>query len=280
MKTLKIIIATLAVVILLVAAALFCLGRYKPTTAGLKIETIPASVVFIDNEQVGRTPYEGKLKAQEVNIKLVPEPSDKPLVPYETKVSLTSGIETYVQRSFGDLESASSGRLVSFEKIGANQASLSVVSSPDATQVILDGQVVGYTPLKVSSISPVEHQLQILAEGFFEESFPIRPREGYGLTVVVKLKLNQEYLEPEEQSKVEEKQKTEPGVKILTTPTGFLRVRRQPSTLSEEIAQVKPEEEFKLLETDEKSGWFKIEYEENKEGWVSNRYAQEIELIP
>ena len=66
-------------------------------------------------------------------------------------------------------------------------------------------------------------------------------------------------------------------VEILETSTGFLRVRREPSTLGEEIGRVEPGEKYPLIQTDEKTGWFEIEYEEGKEGWISNQYARKIE---
>jgi hypothetical protein len=71
-------------------------------------------------------------------------------------------------------------------------------------------------------------------------------------------------------------------VVILSTPTGFLRVRSEPSTLADELGTVEPDEEYELLETDEETGWFKIKFtqEENDEeieGWISNQYAKMVE---
>ena len=72
-------------------------------------------------------------------------------------------------------------------------------------------------------------------------------------------------------------------IEILSTPTGFLRVRAQPSTLSEEVGKVEPGQTFPLLEQDEKTGWFKIEFSEAGDGepaqagWISNQYAKKVE---
>ncbi len=49
-------------------------------------------------------------------------------------------------------------------------------------------------------------------------------------------------------------------------------MRKEPSTSAQELAKVNPGEEYPLLE--EKSGWYKIEYEIGKEGWISATYAQ------
>ena len=70
-------------------------------------------------------------------------------------------------------------------------------------------------------------------------------------------------------------------VLILKTPTGFLRVRTLPGSGGEEIAEVKPGEKYRYLDTDEASGWYKIQYKEpvaglpdGITGWVSNQYSQ------
>lgn len=64
----------------------------------------------------------------------------------------------------------------------------------------------------------------------------------------------------------------EAGVKILDTPTGFLRVRA--SIGGSEIGQVTPGETYPLVE--EKSGWFAITFEEGKTGWISSDYAEKV----
>ena len=65
-------------------------------------------------------------------------------------------------------------------------------------------------------------------------------------------------------------------VEILATPNGFLRVRSEPSTTADELVKVKSGEKFKYIEEDSKTGWFKIEYEEGKEGWVSGEFVKKI----
>ena len=67
-------------------------------------------------------------------------------------------------------------------------------------------------------------------------------------------------------------------VEILSTPTGFLRVRAEPSTAATEVSQVKPGERFAFIEENETKDWFKIEYEKGEEGWVSSQYAKKVEV--
>ena len=276
MKKLRTLSIILIVAGLILGIAFFVIGSLKPKSAGIVIETTPAANVFIDGEQVGRTPYDGTRKPGEITIKLIPESFEAPLAPFETKVTLIAGIETVVKREFGESDEASSGEIISFEKVGGKEASLAVVSIPDAAQISIDGSIRGFAPYKTSSIVPGEHQVKVYAPGFSEKSFSIGTVEGYKLTVVVKLKPNGEEVLSDEDDKAPEEPKQE-EVEILSTPTGFLRVRSEPSTAGEEVAQVEPGDRFPYLDKDEDTGWFKIEYEDGEEGWVSNQYAKKVE---
>jgi uncharacterized protein YgiM (DUF1202 family) len=274
MKKLRIGIILIVLGIIIVGVALFLLGFLKPESAGLLVESVPAAIVFIDGEQVGRTPYEVTRKPGEIVIKLIPQSLDEVLVPFETKVTLASGIKTIIKREFGDSEEASSGEILSFEKIGGNSSGLAIVSVPNAAQVFIDGASRGFAPYKTSSITPGEHKIVVSAPGYSERALSIKTVEGFKLTVVVKLAPNgEEILEEEEE--IEEPKQVE--VEILSTSTGFLRVRSEPSILGEEIGRVEPGERYPYLDEDEDTDWLKIEYEEGKEGWVSGQYAKKIE---
>ena len=58
-------------------------------------------------------------------------------------------------------------------------------------------------------------------------------------------------------------------VKIRDNPQGWLRVRVDGAIDATESAKVKPGEKYEFL--DEKTGWFKIKYNDNKDGLVSGR---------
>lgn len=66
-------------------------------------------------------------------------------------------------------------------------------------------------------------------------------------------------------------------IAIKDTPTGFLRVRKEP--LGEEIGRVKPDEEYSVLDSKTVSGvlWYKIPFSEVQDGWVSGEYVEKIE---
>ena len=263
----------------------FLVGYFKPKGAGILIETNPSSTVFIDGIQVGVTPYEDIHKPGEVVLKLVPDSFDKPLAPYEAKVNLVSGVQTVVRRDFGEMPDGAAGETASFEKVGRNETSLSVVSIPDSAQVSIDGVVRAFAPYKTSAISQGEHELIVSAQGHQDRVIKVRTQNGYKLTIIVQLAPGGEPevagLDESLDSEVEEEE-IEPQTFVVVgdTGVGFLRVRVEPSTLSEEIGRVTPGEKYVYIEEDEKTGWFKIIFAEGEEGlpaqsgWISSQYAE------
>lgn len=266
----KLIVVFLALVGLgiVVISILLFLGAFKPQEAGILIESEPVSIVYINNKEVGITPYEVSLKPGEITIRIKPNQAEGQLLDdYETKINLEPGIKTIIKRVIKETEADSSGVVVSFEKINGEDGLITVVSVPDNAQVIIDGRVYGYTPLRVK-ISAGEHDLVISAEKYLEKSLPIRVVKGYKLTASVKLaKLNQTI--PIEFPVQVEK------IEILDTGTGFLRVREDSMLNSKEVGQVKPGEIYEILETNEKGDWYKIRVN-GIEGWVSGEFVKKI----
>ena len=286
MRKLVKIIGALLILFLIIGAILFFIGYFQKNGAGILIQTTPDSTVYINDEQVGRTPYEAVREAGEVVIKLVPDSFEKPLAPFETKITLTSNVQTVINRDFGETDNLSNGAVMSFEKVGNGETSVSVISTPDAAEVSIDGSVKGFTPYKTSAITSGSHQLVLSAPGFAQKNLNISTLENYKLTAQVQLAPSDEVLsdtteatpppvqEPEEKSEVE----------ILNTGTGFLRVRAGPSTLEPEVGQVEPGKHYTILDVDKTTGWFKIEFEpaqngkDAKQGWVTNQFAKKIDV--
>jgi len=282
MKKARTIVLVLTGLGVLVGTALFLIGYFRKGNAGILVESTPPSSVYIASEQVGRTPYEANLKPGEVVVKLIPETIDRALAPFETKVILNSGIKTIIRRDFGETEEASAGDIVSFEKVGGKEVSISVVTVPNSAQISIDGQVRGFAPYKTTSLSAGEHSLVVSSQGYSDRTITIKAIAGYRLTVVFKLKPSGETV-PEEKVQGEETQK-KVMIEILSTPTGFLRVRESASTSAKELAQVKPGQRFPYLTEDTENNWYKIEYqskeagEEAKEGWVTGQYSKKVEV--
>lgn len=267
MSKTKLYLIIAAALIVFVLVVLFLLGVFNPKGAGLLIETSPTSSVYINGEQVGRTPYQATLDSGEVVLKLIPDSDGQPLVPFETKVKLTSGIQTVVRREFGSSLETSAGEIISFEESSGTEANISVISDPDSLSVSLDGQNKGFTPVKVENVTPGEHQLSVSGNGLLERTISIRAVEGYRLTVVATLAKDESFVQESENAG-----ETKDVVTILDTSTGFLRVRSGDSTATSEIAQVEPGEKYDLVEKNSNASWVKIKLED-KEGWISAEYA-------
>jgi len=275
MKKTKAIVVGLFLTVFLILLTFFLVGSFKPKAAGILIETTPNAQVFIDGERMGKTPFELTREPGEVIIKLVPESTDIPLSIFETKLELVSGIKTVVKREFAETEEESAGIIISFEKTNKKETSAAIISIPDASQISIDGLVRGFTPFKTTNILPTDHEIIVTAPGYKEGKYLVKTVEGYKLTAVVKLSPDEE---SEEETEEEKEEVIE--VEILDTPTGFLRVRSEPSTAGAEVARVEPGEKFFLLEEDRDSGWFKIEFEDEDEstasGWISDQYAKKV----
>lgn len=260
---------------LLLIGALFLSGVLRSRGAGLLVESDTPSQVYINNEVVGRTPFSADLETGEITVKVVPDAIDKPSMPYETKVVLESGIETVIRRNLGETLESSSGEVISFKKTGGEEASIAVVSIPDGAQVILDGQNKGTTPLTISDVSVGVHNMEVKAPGFTTRQFGIKTAAGYRLTAIVNLAVSTQKEIPEAtpEAQIEEKKQVQ-TVEILTTPTGFLRVREEATTASREIAQVKPGDTFELIEENSQKSWYKVKIDENTQGWVTSEFAK------
>jgi hypothetical protein len=157
--------------------------------------------------------------------------------------------------------------VVSFEKINGEDGLVTVVSVPDNAQVIIDGKVYGYTPLRIK-IPVGDHNLVISAEKYLEKSLPIRVIKGYKLTASIKLAKSVVPI-PTEIPIPKEK------IEILDTGIGFLRVRENPGLNFPEVAQVKTGEIYEILETDETGKWYKININ-NIEGWILGEFTKKI----
>lgn len=284
MKKAKYIFLVLVTLSILIAGILYVVSNFAPKTAGLYISTNPESTVFIDSEEVGRTPYRENMEAKEIVVRLVPDSFDRPLVPFESKIVLTEGVETAIYRDFGEFEENSGGEILSFEREAKDKTSLAIISSPDSALIEIDGTKRGFAPYVASDIFPGKHQLLISAEGFQQRTLELNLNKGYKLTVVVKLARFEDGEVTNDDPEQTEEKLIEKRVNILSTPTNFLRVRSEPSTLGSEVARVAPGDQFALLEENDDSGWFKIKYlskgegVEDSVGWISSTYAEVVEV--
>ena len=254
------------VVALFVAGAVFFLWRLlQPTRAGVDIESSPAGLVYLNGRQVGRTPYQNyHLRPGNWQVRLVTE--DKRWT-WERTLSIPAGTKVLIRREFrGPL---SQGRVVYLlpSPKGA-KASCFLTSLPPKASVTIDGEMKGFTPLSLADIGAGNHH--------FIFALPNRDHQELELQAVAGRRLVAEvdFGPAKLASATPTPAAAEKKVKIKETPTGWLRVREKPTRASPEVARVNPGQEYPYL--DERDGWFEIEYQPGKTGWVSGRYAAKV----
>lgn len=289
-------------VLVLVLVGLIVKSRFfnKQGPGALQITTTPRATVFVDGNQVGVSPFfNDNIQSGEHTIKIVPESTVNGLSSWETKIDLLPGILTVINRDFGSTEALSSGEILSLEKTGRkNMSSIAVISVPDQAVVKLEGEPKGFAPLTIEDLAPGDYQIVISAQGYEEKTVSANTIGGYKLIINVQLAQQIEGIEEatdsaeaEEEEEVTKEEDTEPTatptpkakvtppakpyVEIKDTPTGFLRVREDSSTDSKELTKVDPGDFFPYIE--EENGWYKIEYEDGEEGWISGVYADLVE---
>jgi hypothetical protein len=308
---------TIALVMIILGVALiagfgiYSLVRRSQPNAGLKVDTSPSSLVFVDNVEIGSTPIDKLFPPGEVTVKLIPNSTSSAVSTYQTKVRLSEKTYTIIKRDFGSSDTSSAGEIISLQPQTDPTPSLSVItSSPDTASVLVDGESQGFTPLSLSSISAGTHQITIAAPGYVSRTISAQTVNSYKLILTVKLSAlpptitpvltltptptSTEISTPSATMVPTPTTKTSPSPKItptpkntptptlpkpyvtiLDTPTGFLRVRNLPSVSGTEIGQVKPGENYSLLET-AASGWYliKVQLEATSSGWISPQYAK------
>lgn len=270
MKKILLALGILITLVLIVTGSYFAVRIFRPKATGLIIDSKPVSSVTINGVEMGQTPFSNKkLSHGEYSIRLEPLEGGYPA--FDTKIRLTPDIETVLRREFADSEEYSTTEMISFEPGKKGEAGLSIVTIPANSQIVIDDQVRGFTPYNQSSISPADHKLNISLEGYVDKNLNFKAHQGYKLIVYVVLAKNKAMVASPTPT-------TAPTwfIQILDTPTGFLRVRKEPSTVSVEVGQVIPGEKFKLIEENSQSGWFKIEYKPGFPGWISNQFAKKV----
>jgi len=256
----------------------------------LKVLASPVSSVFLDNKTIGKTPYEGETPVGEYMLKLIPEVTGTESASWQSKIKIYPNALTYVDRELGSSDLTSAGVILTAVKMTSapkkkDTGEVEVESEPAGAIVYLDNDEKGIAPLILSEVQVGDHELSVYVPGFFRRTQKINIDKGYRTVASFKLALDQS------QKKIEEVTATEEGslatkeasgsastksfsIIIQDTPTGWLRVRSEPTLNSSEEAKVNPKEEFTVLE--EKDGWYKIEYKKGETGWVSAQYVEKV----
>jgi hypothetical protein len=259
------------------------IAEKTPGKGALQVTSTPQSIVFLNGNPIGKTPLckcEGKdiLPAGEYVIRLVPV--DTTREPFETKISINPSVLTVVDRTFGDT-GKSSGSIIALTQIADKKDTQLFISTfPDATDVLLDSNQVGMSPLLLQHVTDSDHEVAIDKIGYAEKTVRIHTVSGYKLSAVIWLATNlsdtsstqSATILPSQISASDAATLQTQQVIILNTPTGFLRVRDTPSISGLEIAEVHPGDTFTFI--GEHDGWYEIKLTDGKLGWVSSAYSQ------
>jgi uncharacterized protein YgiM (DUF1202 family) len=276
--------------------------------AGVQITSTPQATVTLDGQSLGQTPIiRNDIKSGTHTIKITP--SDSLILPWEGQLTINPGVTTVLDRQLSSDPTQSTGHSLILEKLSDSKSvEVNIITTQDNVSVAIDGTPSGFTPLKSTSVTPGAHVFLLTSPGFQDKIIKANVQVGHRLTVNAQL-ASQTLITPtptpdlspspsatpsSTPSPTKTKTATssadvitplpktatsaavsKPYVEILTTPTGFLRVRDAASASATEIAKVNPGDKFPYFDT--KSDWFQIEYVKGKKGWVSATYAKLVE---
>lgn len=243
----------------------------------LQVTAVPVSDVYLNGKLVGKTPLckcEGKdrLLAGDYTVRLVPLAGDN-LFPYEEHITITKGILTVVDRTLGAGE-FSTGSVITLSPLADPKAiQLFVSSFPSRVDVTLDGNSVGATPILLKQLTDSDHELVLTKDGYNSKKVHVHTVAGYQLKALITLGLvAQNATEAANLQNASLTPAQKATITILDTPTGFLRVRAEPSLSASETAQVKPGDTFDFV--DQQDGWYEVKLSDGSIGWISTQYAQ------
>lgn len=248
----------------------------------LQITSNVKAAVVLDNKPLGDTPLCLCDQNQTINdgeYKLIITPQDKNFEPWTTRIKINSQVLTAVERIFLPGSLASS-YILTLDKTNSKDGQIFIASIPEGSLVLLDGEAKGITPLFIDPLSTSEHEIEIQKQGFAKKTVRVRAVPSYKLilNVVLGTKTGADEIEALTPTPTPSPTATpvaeENKVLIKNTPTGFLRVRENPSTGAREIGRVNPGETYEFV--DENASWFKIKLNDELEGWISKTYAQKI----
>ncbi|OGD98863.1 hypothetical protein A3A49_02595 [Candidatus Curtissbacteria bacterium RIFCSPLOWO2_01_FULL_38_11b] len=265
-KKLKILLAlrSFSVVgsLVLILSGCSAIGYSKP--AALQVTSTPQASVFLDGKHIGKTPfYSDQLKAQEYTIKVTVSDAT-----YVDKITLTQGTLTVVNRDLSSNFLAQSGENLS---LVPSSHGFFVISWPADADITIDGKYIAKTPSLVKDLIDTEHKVLISKTGFVDREFAIKSSSKYQLLADVTLasQVAKGVTPKQTTHQAEAKQ-----VEILSAPGGFVRLRRDPNTKSEEIGRIKSGETAEVIqETDD---YFQVKFE-GKLGWIPTQYTKEVE---
>lgn len=247
----------------------------------LQVASRPGAAIFLDNVMKGNTPFINTLKEGSYLLKIVPDGVATSAASWQKKISIYSGALTYVDVQLESTDIASWADVYWLtQKSGFDKSSsLTIETEPSGALIYIDNDEKGVSPLTLENVVQGSHELSVFMPGFSRRSKKINISPGFVLHAYVKLALDPSQkshytistpdLIATSAASIKEPANT---VRILDTPTGWLRVREEPSLAGSESARVNPGQRFELVE--EQIGWYKIKVDSLIQGWISSQYAE------
>lgn len=281
----------LIVILLVIGGVIKLIVSRTPKEGELRVEASPNVSVFLDNKLLGRTPLREKVTAGEYTVRLVAESTTSEIPPWQSKITVGANLLTFINAVLSESELSSAVDVLWLEKSVAGKPELSVVTNPDGASVVLDDVTKGITPITVSDIPSGDHTLTVTSPGFLTRTMKVKLTTGFKLIASMKLALSAGGVPQPETTPAVGTTPTpslkpgstatssatpqKPYAVIKDTPTGFLRVRMEPSTSATEAARVNPGEKYHIFS--EQNSWYQISYDGTNKGWVSGQYADKVE---
>ncbi len=229
---------------------------------GISILSNPSDAeVSLDGKQVGQTTYENKsLDTREYLVKI-----DKDGASWQGRVTIEPGTVTVINRDLAPSEASSAGEVLSLTK----GRGMTIISNPSDADVEIDGKSYGKTPLSIN-INSGDHTINLSHTNYLNRSIRANLPANLNLTVSVDLGLSEPDLTSVSTPVITQTQQ----VKVLSTPTSFLRVRDKASLTGKEIGRVNTGDLLVLLE--QQDAWDRIKMSDGTEGFVSASYVQKV----
>lgn len=254
------------------------LSQQDKGKGALQVTSVPPSSVYLNNKFIGQTPLcecDGKnlLPSGDYTIRLVP--SNTQFTPFEQKITITKSVLTVVDRTFGE-GATSEGSIITLSPLSNNNSSsVSISSIPSDANLTLDGNPIGKIPQQIDNVVISDHDITVSKVGYKDKTIRIHTVKGYMLSVLAFLAIDPAAIAATSSAQSIASSSAVPEVTkvtILDTPTGFLRVRKEPSLGGMEVAQAKPGESYEFIT--EENGWTEIKLSDGTNGWVSSSYVK------
>jgi len=239
----------------------------------LEINTTPPTIVVINGEEAGTTPFKEEFSPQRLDIKFLSfKDTGKDLL-WQGKVPITAATLTMVKYTFEKEKQENYGEILTFNKIPDRKTGALLISSyPDGAIVNLDGEIKGHTPILLEKIPPGHHTLELNLTGYNNTVLGINIATGFQLNAEIKLSAEKKLADDDQIAANSSIDNQNIIVTILSTPTSWLRVRNGPGTGFAEVDRVIPGEEYPFEE--QQADWLKIILDDNTKGWISAQYGE------